>query len=88
VDRKAIAWLERDHRIAPSTVSDLRAALSRHDHGPVELVPTHGDWQTRNWLVDDGTIRIIDLGHAERPSAQRCGVTWSATAPSRSRGTE
>jgi hypothetical protein len=65
VDRKAIAWLERDHRIAPSTVSDLRAALSRHDHGPVELVPTHGDWQTRNWLVDDGTIRIIGLGHAE-----------------------
>jgi Phosphotransferase enzyme family len=64
-DRKAIAWLERDHRIAPSTVSDLRAAISLHEHGRVELVPTHGDWQTRNWLVDDGTIRVIDLGRAE-----------------------
>ena len=64
-DRKAIAWLERDHRIAPSTVSDLRAAISRHDQGPVELVPTHGDWQTRNWLTDEGTMRVIDLGRAE-----------------------
>jgi hypothetical protein len=64
-DRKAIAWLEGDHRIARSTVRDLRAAISRHEHGQVELVPTHGDWQSRNWLVYDGTIRVIDLGRAD-----------------------
>jgi hypothetical protein len=64
-DRKALGWLKRDHRIALSTVSDLRAAIARHEHGHVELVPTHGDWQTRNWLLADGTIRVIDLGRAE-----------------------
>lgn len=25
------------------------------------LVPTHGDWHPRNWLVDDGTVRVTDL---------------------------
>jgi hypothetical protein len=64
-DRKAIGWLERDHRIAPVTVGELRAAIACHEHDGVELVPTHGDWQTRNWLVHDGTIRVIDLGRAE-----------------------
>jgi thiamine kinase-like enzyme len=38
---------------------------------PTPLVPTHGDWQPRNWLVDaDGTVRVIDLGRADlRPAA-------------------
>jgi Ser/Thr protein kinase RdoA (MazF antagonist) len=34
-------------------------------------VPTHGDWQPRNWLVDDGTVRVIDFGRADlRPRAE------------------
>jgi Ser/Thr protein kinase RdoA (MazF antagonist) len=34
------------------------------------LVPTHGDWQPRNWLWDDGVVRVIDLGRADlRPAA-------------------
>ena len=33
--------------------------------GPADLVPTHGDWQPRNWLVDDGTVRVIDFGRAD-----------------------
>lgn len=33
-------------------------------------VPTHGDWQPRNWLIaDDGLVRVIDLGRADwRPA--------------------
>ncbi|MGW6199374.1 phosphotransferase family protein [Kribbella sp. NPDC055110] len=31
---------------------------------PATLVPTHGDWQPRNWLVDNGTVRVIDFGRA------------------------
>jgi thiamine kinase-like enzyme len=27
-------------------------------------VPTHGDWQPRNWLVHDGLVRVIDFGRA------------------------
>ena len=68
-DAKALAWLDRDHRIEPPTEAKLRSAIATHDHSPVALVPTHGDWQTRNWLVDHGTIRVIDLGRAEwRPA--------------------
>ncbi len=37
--------------------------------GPTAVVPTHGDWQPRNWLVDDGVVRAIDFGRAElRPA--------------------
>lgn len=68
-DAKALRWLEQDHRIPPPTVDRLRAAVATHDHGPVELVPTHGDWHTRNWIVHDGRVSVIDLGRAEwRPA--------------------
>ncbi len=67
-DRKALDWLARDHRIAPDVVRQVRAAMTRHQRLPVEVVPTHGDWQARNWLIDDGEIRVIDLGRfAWRP---------------------
>ncbi len=33
-------------------------------------MPTHGDWQPRNWLVHDDTVSVIDLGRADlRPAA-------------------
>jgi Ser/Thr protein kinase RdoA (MazF antagonist) len=63
-DARALAWLDSEHRIPSPIVARLRAAIAGHDHPPVQVVPTHGDWQTRNWLVDDGTIRVIDLGRA------------------------
>lgn len=64
-DDRALAWLERPHRIPAPTVEAARAAIAGHEHPPVEMVPTHGDWQERNWLVDDaGTVRVIDLGRA------------------------
>ena len=39
--------------------------------GEVTLVPTHGDWQPRNWLIDEGTVRVIDFGRADlRPALE------------------
>ena len=68
-DAKAIAWLDSEHRIDAATEAELRAAIASHDHPPVTLVPTHGDWHTRNWLIHEGTVRVIDLGRADwRPA--------------------
>lgn len=33
--------------------------------GPVRLVTTHGDYQPRNWLEENGHIKIIDFGRAD-----------------------
>lgn len=58
-----------DHRIDAVTKTKLREAIARHDHEPVELVPTHGDWQPRNWLIHQGQVSVIDLGRADwRPA--------------------
>lgn len=33
------------------------------------MVPTHGDWQPRNWLVHEGLVSVIDFGRADlRPA--------------------
>nr|WP_232848145.1 phosphotransferase [Occultella kanbiaonis] len=57
------------------TESGLRSIIATHDHPPAVLVPTHGDWQPRNWLVDDeGCVRVIDLGRAAwRPALTDLG---------------
>lgn len=32
-------------------------------------MPTHGDWQPRNWVVHKGVVSVIDLGRADlRPA--------------------
>ena len=64
-------WLDQDHCIAPAVEARLRAVLDSWDvSGSTTLVPTHGDWQPRNWLVEDGRVRVIDLGRADlRPAA-------------------
>jgi thiamine kinase-like enzyme len=64
-DARALAWLDGEHRIDAETEARLRAAIETHDHAPTTLVPTHGDWHTRNWLVDGSTVQVIDLGRAE-----------------------
>ncbi|WP_265446945.1 phosphotransferase [Flexivirga meconopsidis] len=67
---RMVHWLDADHRIAPETVERLRDAMRDWPTGPAPVVPTHGDWQPRNWLVDGGQVRIIDFGRAElRPAA-------------------
>lgn len=69
---RSLAWLDEPHRIAPDVEERLREIVAAWDVAiPTPLVPTHGDWQPRNWLVDGGgTVRVIDLGRADlRPAA-------------------
>ncbi len=66
---KALAWLGREHRIAPDVEERLRAEVRSWPTPPATLVPTHGDWQPRNWLVHEGVVSVIDLGRADlRPA--------------------
>lgn len=67
--RKSLQRLDSTHRIDPETVERLRTILRDYEPRPVTLVPTHGDWHPRNWLVEDGIVRAIDLGRADwRPA--------------------
>lgn len=61
---KALQNLDKPHRIAPDVEARVRAIIGSWDTKPVAVVPTHGDWSPRNWLVDAGTVSIIDFGHA------------------------
>lgn len=67
---RAERWLGGPHRIDPGDVERLRTLIRSWPTPPAVVVPTHGDWQARNWLVDDGgTVRVIDLGRADlRPA--------------------
>lgn len=59
------------HRIDPEIVVMVHAEMSSWPKGDARVVPTHGDWQPRNWLIDDGTVRVIDFGRADlRPPAE------------------
>jgi hypothetical protein len=63
--------LDRPHRIDPDIEERVRAELSTWPGGGSDVVPTHGDWQPRNWLIDDGVVRVIDLGRADlRPPTE------------------
>lgn len=69
-NKKSLAWLSGPHRIAPETAERLRAEIALWPTPAATLVPTHGDWQPRNWLVHDGVVRVIDFGRAAmRPAA-------------------
>jgi hypothetical protein len=68
-NEKSLAWLAGPHQIAPATVARLRAEIASWPEPPAALVPTHGDWQPRNWLVHDGIVAVIDFGRTElRPA--------------------
>ncbi|WP_418906908.1 aminoglycoside phosphotransferase family protein [Glutamicibacter endophyticus] len=65
-----IELLGGSHRIDP----ELRVRAESWLHGyrprPIALVPTHGDWQPRNWLVQEGQLGAIDLGRFDfRPAS-------------------
>jgi hypothetical protein len=63
--------LDEPHRIDPGIERAVRAEVSAWPGGGATVVPTHGDWQPRNWLVDDGVVRVIDLGRADlRPATE------------------
>lgn len=61
---QALRWLDGDHRIPPETEQRLRQVLAGHPTDPVVTVPTHGDYQPRNWLTHDGDVAVIDFGRA------------------------
>ncbi|HEY2792022.1 MAG TPA: phosphotransferase [Micromonosporaceae bacterium] len=63
-NRKSFAWLDGPHRIAPETEHRLRSEIAAWPTPATTLVPTHGDWQPRNWLIHDGMVSVIDLGRA------------------------
>lgn len=66
---KSLAWLDKPNRIESELIARLRSILTALRPRPVAVVPTHGDWQPRNWLVDDGTVKVIDFGRFEwRPA--------------------
>jgi aminoglycoside/choline kinase family phosphotransferase len=66
---RSLAWLDKPHRVAPAVEAALRAEIASWPTPASVLVPTHGDWQPRNWLVHEGTIGIIDFGRADlRPA--------------------
>jgi hypothetical protein len=63
-NEKSLAWLSGPHRIAASTVERLRAEIAAWPTPAATLVPTHGDWQPRNWLVHNDIVSVIDFGRA------------------------
>ncbi len=67
---KSLSWLDQPHRISASVEAHLRALIASWPAEPTTLVPTHGDWQPRNWLVDNGVVSVIDFGRADlRPAS-------------------
>jgi aminoglycoside phosphotransferase len=69
-NKRTLGHLDRPHRIAPDVADRIRATIQSWPTPPATLVPTHGDWQPRNWLIDDnGIVRVIDFGRADlRPA--------------------
>jgi thiamine kinase-like enzyme len=67
---KALAWLDKPHRIPTDVASRLRAQVESWPTTAVTVVPTHGDWHPRNWVVHDGVVSAIDFGRADlRPAS-------------------
>lgn len=60
----ALAWLDRDHRISSDVEGRVREVVNAWPTPGCVVVPTHGDWQPRNWIVDDGVVSAIDFGRA------------------------
>ncbi|MEU5842971.1 aminoglycoside phosphotransferase family protein [Rhodococcus sp. NPDC047139] len=69
---KTLRWLAAPHRIGPDVAGRLRSMIEGWPTPTAVLVPTHGDWQARNWLSDDaGVVKVIDYGRtALRPAGE------------------
>lgn len=61
---KVLGNLAKPHRIPGERARELRALVASWPAEPVRVVPTHGDFQPRNWLVHEGRVAVIDLGRA------------------------
>jgi hypothetical protein len=66
---RVLDWLDRPHSIDPNSVSRLRDEIAGWTTPSSVVVPTHGDWQPRNWLVHEGVVSVIDFGRTDvRPA--------------------
>lgn len=66
---KTLGLLAGPHRIRANVAARLREEVESWPTPTVTVVPTHGDWQPRNWLVHEGRVRVIDFGRADlRPA--------------------
>src|SRR6478672_9605965 len=63
-NERTLGWLDSPHRIPAHWVEEVRRRIELWPNTPAALVPTHGDWQPRNWLLDRGTVYVIDFGRA------------------------
>jgi aminoglycoside phosphotransferase (APT) family kinase protein len=61
---RTVAWLAGPHRIPDHWVKVVRATVAQWPNDPTVLVPTHGDYQPRNWLLHNGVVHVIDFGRA------------------------
>lgn len=68
---RSLASLDLPHRIAPGLEQHARSILRHAPPVSTSVVPTHGDWQPRNWLIDAaGVVKMIDFGRfGFRPAA-------------------
>ncbi len=57
-----------DGLVDRDSVARLRERLGRIRPLPVRLHFTHGDYQPRNWLVNDGRVAVIDFGRGAQRS--------------------
>ncbi|MCP9000695.1 aminoglycoside phosphotransferase family protein [Pseudarthrobacter sp. RMG13] len=63
---KTRAWMDRAHGLLPEPQLDsFERELDALRPRVVQLVATHGDYQPRNWLQDNGQIKVIDFGRAD-----------------------
>lgn len=46
-------------------MKQIQAEVSGWPSGGARVVPTHGDWQPRNWLMHNGRLAAIDFGRAD-----------------------
>lgn len=64
--RRTRSQIGHAHGLVQERNLDLLAGvLDNVKPGPVQMVTTHGDYQPRNWLEEDGQVKIIDFGRAD-----------------------
>ena len=67
-------WLDGKHNIPSDQVERINAVLDASTPEPIRVVPTHGDWHPRNWLVNDSGatphVMAIDFGRFDWRSPQ------------------
>jgi hypothetical protein len=68
-NERTLALLDGPHRIPAAWVEEVRVRVAQWPDEPAVLVPTHGDYQPRNWLQHSGLVHVIDFGRADlRPA--------------------